>query len=66
MDEMVLKHHCAVGQLWLTEQNGYCHDSEDEEMMGLYQYFVKQVREGKTNINQAYAEHIFEAERSFV
>ena len=70
-DEMILKHHCAVGQLWLTEQNGYCQpsgagDSEDEEMMDLYHHFVKQVREGKANINPAYADHIFEAERSFV
>ena len=70
-EEMILKHHCAVGQLWLTEQNGYCQpsgagDSEDEELMGLYRHFVSQVREGKTNINPAYADHIFEAERSFV
>lgn len=68
--EMILKHHCAVGQLWLTEQNGYHnpHDfiekTVDEEMMGMYRHFVSQVREGKTNINPAYADNIFECERS--
>tara|TARA_R100000458_G_C8227303_1_gene210007 strand:- start:214 stop:1026 length:813 start_codon:yes stop_codon:yes gene_type:complete len=61
---MVLKHHCAVGQLWLTEQNGYYYDFEDKELIDMYRHFVSQVREDKTNINPAYADNIFEAERS--